>query len=73
MKGIMYADVYYSSVGVGRDGGKEKEKNLKVIWIFLNSGIKYHKFPGMYPYDEILWRSYYLSEIYISWLEHFLR
>lgn len=29
MKGIMYADVYYSSVGVGRDGGKEKEKKFE--------------------------------------------
>lgn len=25
MKKIMYADVYYSSFGTGRDGGKEKE------------------------------------------------
>ena len=29
MKGIMYADVYYSSVGIGRDGGKEKEKKFE--------------------------------------------
>lgn len=29
MKGIMDADVYYSSVGIGRDGGKEKENKFE--------------------------------------------
>ena len=29
MKGIMDADVYYSSVGIGRDGGKEKDRELE--------------------------------------------
>ena len=29
MKGIMYADAYYSSVGIGRDGGKEKDNKFE--------------------------------------------